>query len=51
MNKENHVSWQTEDTVFGCIRRLPNGEVLLPPGAFEELMTDSETLSKSEFNQ
>ena len=23
--KENHESWQTEDTVFACIRKLPNG--------------------------
>jgi hypothetical protein len=45
-DKENQDSWQPEQTAFGCIGRRPNGEVLLPPGAFGELIADSETLSK-----
>lgn len=45
IDKENDL-WKTEDTAFGCIKRGPNGEVMLPSGVFDELMVNIETLSK-----
>lgn len=46
IDKENNDFWKTEHSAFGCIKKGPNGEVMLPPGVFDELMANIETLSK-----
>lgn len=39
--------WTTETTEFGPIQRGPFGEVLLPPGVFEEILENRENLVNS----
>ena len=36
-----------ENTCFGIIKRCSNGEVVLPPGLFEEIDQSFRTLSES----
>jgi hypothetical protein len=39
--------WTTETTEFGPIQRGPFGQVLLPPGIFEEILENKENLVNS----
>ena len=38
-----------ECTCFGIIRRASNGEVILPPGLFEEIDENFKALSESKY--
>lgn len=38
--------WKTEETSVGTIQRGPRGEVLLPPGVFEDMVKLTESKCK-----